>query len=321
MLNILTGEYVFDYLDLIGLPREKAAVFPKVVDSTEVVGHTGSGAFLSCGLPVGLPVIAGALDVAAATFGSGARQVGDAVSILGTTLSNQVIIDASQVSHEDVAGSTLCFITPHTFMRVLATSNGAGTIDWAIETLAPGKSYHDLETVLTKTIPVGSEGLFFLPYLNGERAPFRDARATASFAGLGLQHNTMHMLRAVYEGLAYGMRDCHTHLPQEETPINLCGGASKSSFLSQLCADVLGRPTRSIPKQEFGLLGMAMAWMTGMGMPLPEAVNTTESKLYSPRKDLTAIYDEGYTVFKELRRASQPFWQQRDAFLTHRNQD
>ena len=136
-----------------------------------------------------------------------------------------------------------------------------------------------------------------------------------------MQHNTLHMLRAVYEGLAYGMRDCHTHLPQGGTPINLCGGASKSNFLNQLCADVLGRPTRSIPKQEFGLLGMAMAWMTGMGMPLPETVNTASSKLYTPRKDLTAIYDEGYAVFKELRQASQPFWQQRDALLAHKNRD
>ena len=282
MLNILTGKYEFDLLDLMGMPHEKSTIFPQVVDSTTIVGHTDSATFSACGLPAGLPVIAGALDVAAATYGSGARQVGDAVSILGTTLSNQVIIDASQVSHEDVAGSTLCFITPDTFMRVLATNNGAGTIDWAIETLAPGQSYGDLETVLAKAVPAVSEGLFFLPYLNGERAPFREPRATASFAGLSMQHNTLHMLRAVYEGLAYGMRDCHTHLPQAGTPINLCGGASKSNFLNQLCADVLGRPTRSIPKQEFGLLGMAMAWMTGMGMPLPETVNTASSKLYTP---------------------------------------
>ena len=321
MLNILTGDYAFDLLPLMGMPREKSAVFPQVVDSTAVVGHTGSSASLACGLPAGLPVIAGALDVAAATYGSGARQAGDAVSILGTTFSNQVIMNASQVSHKDVAGSTLGFIPPNTFMRVLATNNGAGTLDWALETLAPGQSYNDLDVVLEKNIPAGSEGLFFLPYLNGERAPFREPRAAASFAGLGLQHNSLHMLRAVYEGLAYGMRDCHTRLPQGESPINLCGGASQSGFLSQLCADVLGRPTRSIPRREFGLLGMAMAWMAGMGLPLPEAVNTAESKLYTPRVDLTAIYNEGYAVFKELRQASQPFWQQRDAFMVRRNQD
>ena len=321
MLNILTGEYTFDLLPMMGMPREKSAVFPQVVDSTAIVGHTGPSAFVACGLPAGLPVIAGALDVVAATYGSGARQVGDAVSILGTTLSNQVIIDASQVSHEDVAGSTLGFITPNTFMRVLASTNGAGTIDWAREMLASGRGYDELEADLAQEIPAGSEGLFFLPYLNGERAPFRDTRATASFAGLGLQHTKLHMLRAVYEGLAYGMRDCHAHLPQSETTINLCGGASKSSFLSQLCADVLGRPTRSIPKREFGLLGMAMAWMFGVGISLPDTSNTAPSKLYTPREEFTAIYDEGYAVFKELRKASQPFWQQRDEFMIRHNQD
>ena len=118
----------------------------------------------------------------------------------------------------------------------------------------------------------------------------------------------------------YGMRDCHEHLPDSETTINLCGGASKSSFLSQLCADVLGRSTRSIPKREFGLLGMAMAWMTGMGMPLPEETNTSGSRLYTPREDITAIYNEGYAIFKELRQASQPFWQQRDQFIFRLNQ-
>lgn len=321
LLNILTGDYAFDLLSMMEMPREKSVVFPRVEDSTAVVGHTGAAAFLACGLPAGLPVIAGALDVAAATYGSGARQVGDAVSILGTTLSNQVIINASQVSHEDVAGSTLGFITPNTFMRVLATNNGAGTIDWARETFAPGQSYSDLETVLERTITAGSEGVFFLPYLNGERAPFREPRAAATFAGLGLQHNSLHMLRAVYEGLAYGMRDCHEHLPDSNTTINLCGGASKSNFLSQLCANVLGRPTRSIPKREFGLLGMAMAWMSGMGIPLPETTNISGSKLYTPQQEVTAIYDEGYAIFKELRQATQHFWQQRDAFLVRFHQD
>jgi sugar (pentulose or hexulose) kinase len=321
MLNILTNKYEFDLLPLMGMPREKATVFPQFVESTTTVGQTGTLVFSACALPAGLPVIAGALDVVASTYGSGARQTGDAVSILGTTLSNQVIIDASQVSHEDVAGSTLGFITPNTFMRILASTNGAGTVDWAREVLSPGRGYDELEAELEEKIPAGSEGLFFLPYLNGERAPFRDTRATASFAGLNIQHNRLHMLRSVYEGLAYGMRDCHAHLPQGDSPINLCGGASRSNFLSQLCADVLGRPTRSIPKREFGLLGMAMAWMAGMGLPLPDISKAAESKLYSPREELTAIYDEGYAVFKELRQASQAFWQQRDQFIYRLDQD
>ena len=321
MLNILTGKYEFGLLDMMEIPREKANAFPVFVDSSTVVGHSGGSAFQASAIPAGLPVIAGALDVVAATYGSGARQAGDAVSILGTTLSNQVIIDASQVSHKDVAGSTLGFITPNTFMRILASTNGAGTIDWAREALSPGQSYDELEKELNEKIPAGSEGLFFLPYLNGERAPFRETRATASFAGLNIRHNRLHMLRAVYEGLAYGMRDCHAHLPQGDSPINLCGGASKSSFLSQLCADMLGRPTRSIPKREFGLLGMAMAWMAGMGIPLPETADTAGSKLYTPRKEFTAIYDDGYEIYKDLRQTSQPFWQQRDEFIIRLDQE
>lgn len=318
MFNILSGEYAFDLLPLLGLPLTTAAVFPAVAESTAVVGKTGAGAFVGCGLPAGLPVIAGALDVAASTYGSGARRVGDAVSILGTTLSNQVILDASQVSHEDVAGSTLCFITPQTYMRVMASNNGAGTIAWARDMLAPGKSYAALDAELAQ-ISAGSEGLFFLPYLNGERAPFRDTRATASFAGLGLQHTPAHLLRAVYEGLAYSMRDCHAHLPPGETPVNLCGGASASAFLCQLCADVLGRPTRSIPEREFGLRGITLAWMAGMGLPVPEELDAQDSKLYLPRRALTRRYEEGYAIYKNLREASAAFWQQRDQFIYRHN--
>jgi sugar (pentulose or hexulose) kinase len=111
------------------------------------------------------------------------------------------------------------------------------------------------------------------------------------------------------------MRDCHAHLPQGDTPINLCGGASASRFLSQLCADVLGRPTRSIPDREFGLYGMALAWMAGMQMPLPETVDAGQGDVFLPCPALTALYDEGYAIFKELRQTSTDFWMQRDQFI------
>lgn len=315
LLNIRTGQYEFELLNLLGLPAELAAAFPPVVDSFSVVGIISPKASTDSGIPAGLPVMAGALDVAAATFGAGARQPGDGVTILGTTFSNQVIVDGSQVSHEDVAGSTLCYPYPDTYMRVLATSNGAAAIEWARAFLAPGMGFAEIEAELAR-IPVGSEGAFFLPYLNGERAPFRESRAAACFGGLTLRHTPFHMLRAVYEGLAYSLRDCYAHLPsKQEGTIILCGGASASRTLCQACADMLNRSLLRIPDREFGLLGMAAALIETLGYPRPDLNTDTQCELFTPQADAVQIYNEGFEVYKELRRSAFPFWTSRDEFL------
>jgi sugar (pentulose or hexulose) kinase len=314
LMNTLRDRYEFDQLTLMGLPIETRNVFPEILKSLEIIGETSPAAETACRLPAGLPVMAGALDVAAATFGAGARQPGDAVTILGTTFSNQVILSANQVSHEDVAGSTLCYLYPGMFMRVMATSNGAAVIDWARKTLLPILSLDEMEAGMA-AISAGAEGVFFQPYLNGERAPFRESRAAGAFVGITPRHSPFHLLRAVFEGLAYSLRDCYEHLPKGETPVILAGGASGSQTMCQICADVLQRPMLRVPEQEFGLYGMACALLETLGYEAPRHGLQQRGELFTPRPQMAALYQEGYSIYRNLREASMEFWRSRDRFI------
>jgi sugar (pentulose or hexulose) kinase len=314
LMNILKDGYEFDLLGLLGLPAATAQVFPEIVGSMEMVGSIGPAAAAACRLRSGLPVMAGALDVAAATFGAGARQPGDAVTILGTTFSNQVILSAGQVSHADVAGSTLCYLYPDTFMRVLATTNGASVIDWARKTFLPDLPLAEIENGLTE-VAAGAEGIFFQPYLNGERAPFRESRAAGAFHGITPRHNAYHLMRAVFEGLAYSLKDCYTHLPAGETPVILAGGASASKTLCQTCADALQRPMLRVPEQEFGLYGMACALLETLGRTPVQPAALTHGELFTPREEAAALYQAGFEIYRQLRQSAMAFWQARDQFL------
>jgi len=298
----------------MGLPHETRQVFPEIVDSLEIVGQTSPAAEAACHLPAGLPVMAGSLDVAATTFGAGARQPGDAVTILGTTFSNQVILDASQVSHTDVAGSTLCYLYPGTFMRVMATTNGAAAIEWARRTLLPQASLEEMEQGIAAT-PEGCEGVFFQPYLNGERAPFRESRAAGAFHGITPRHTPQHLMRAVFEGLAYSLRDCYDHLPKGDTPVILAGGASASRTMCQICANVLNRPMLRVPDQEFGLYGMASALLEKLGYAPARRAAVQEGEIFSPQAASVKRYADGFAIFRQLRDSEVEFWKARDRFL------
>lgn len=314
LMNILQDRYEFDQLELMGLPRETRQVFPEIVDSLEIVGQTSPAAEAACRLPAGLPVMAGSLDVAATTFGAGARQPGDAVTILGTTFSNQVILDASQVSHTDVAGSTLCYLYPGTFMRVMATTNGASAIEWARRTLLPQASLEEMEQGIAAA-PEGCEGVFFQPYLNGERAPFRESRAAGAFHGITPRHTPQHLMRAVFEGLAYSLRHCYDHLPKGDSPVILAGGASASRAMCQICANVLNRPMLRVPDQEFGLYGMASALLEKLGYVSARGAAVQEGEFFSPQAASVRRYADGFGIYRQLRDSELEFWKARDRFL------
>ncbi len=316
MFNILDNRYEFGLLDLLGLTEGERRLFPPVHPSMALVGCVSPTGGQASAVPIGIPVMAGSIDLAAAAFGAGARQPGDAITILGTTFTNQVILSREMVDHKDTAGSILYHVNPGRYIRVMSPSNGAGVTTWARQHLAGKMSFEALEAQL-EDVPVGASGLFFLPYMNGERAPFRDAMATGSFHGLTVKHTSWHMLRAVYEAMVYSVRDCHTHLPPGETPIRLCGGASVSTLLCQMTADVLNRPAVRVPSREFGLLGMADALWQAMGRPVARENELFTLEHFYPDPQRAAIYDRGFEIYQDLRMSQRRFWQSRDLFQQH----
>ena len=117
-------------------------------------------------------------------------------------------------------------------------------------------------------VPAGAEGVTFLPYLQGERTPHRDASLRAAFVGLSLAHSRAHMTRAVLEGVCFALRDCLAVLQEIDlapTGVLLTGGGAKSAFIRRLQADVFGLPASTVNREEGPAYGAALLAGVGAG--------------------------------------------------------
>lgn len=265
LLSRVSGEYDTGMLQLLGIP-EALPLLPEIVPSRSIVGRVRDGALP--GVPEGTPVIAGSLDVAAAAEGLGIRDAGQTLCILGTTFCVLRMIGDS-VSEWPRIGSILYSLSPGRSLRLLASLNGSAVLDWG-RRLFGGLEIRRAEEEASRIEP-GANGLCFLPFIFGERAPFRDAAASGSFMGLRAHHERAHMLRAIYEGLAMVVRMCIDSMGSCGTPegseVIVAGGAAGSALFCGILADLLQRSVVRRDVAEPGiegvfslLAGRAPAW-------------------------------------------------------------
>ncbi len=221
----LTGEYAMDKADGAGtvlfdlkardwsdevlaaldIPR---AWMPKTFEGTEFTGTITDEAAALTGLKVGTPVAAGGGDQAAGAVGMGVVEAG----IVGLTVGTSGVVFATTPSalvEPEGRLHAFCHAVPDMWHFMGVMLSAAGSLQWYRDTLAPEMGFDDLLKE-AESIPAGSEGLYFLPYLSGERTPHPDPLARGAFIGLTLRHSRAHMTRAVLEGVAFGLKDSFT---------------------------------------------------------------------------------------------------------------
>jgi xylulokinase len=155
--------------------------------------------------------------------------------------------------------------------------------------------------------PRGSEGLFFLPYLSGERTPHCDALARGSWVGLSLRHGRPHLARSVMEGATYGMRDGLEIIKGLGVPVDeirLSGGGARSPFWRQLQADIYGQDVCTINAEEGPAYGVALLAAAGTGAykDVVEACHATIQVTARVSTDPQAarFYDKAYPIYRQL---------------------
>src|SRR5262249_35758955 len=164
-------------------------------------------------------------------------------------------------------------------------------------------------------VPAGSEGLFFLPYLSGERSPHPDPLARGAFIGLNLGHDRRHLLRAVLEGVAYGLRDgldlVHAAGMPARSQVRASGGGIASALWRQVLADVLEAELATVSTTEGAAYGAALlathaaGWFGSVEAAVAALVRATP--VASPGPD-AARYREGHAAYSELYPALRPFF-------------
>jgi xylulokinase len=222
---------------------------PRLLESPEVSGAT----------PSGVPVAAGAGDQAAGALGVGVDRPGPLSVVLGT--SGVVFAALPEFSADaDARVHAFCHAVPGAWHAMGVMLSAAGSLQWLRDAAAPETGFAALIEEAAGWEP-GAEGLTFLPYLAGERTPHADPDARGSFTGLSLRHDRGALVRAVLEGVAYGLRDSLDLLRElgvAPERARVSGGGARSGLWLRIVASVLELPLERPAVEEGAAYGAAL---------------------------------------------------------------
>lgn len=262
MLDVRGRRWSYELLDRLGIDLE---MLPRLVESTEVSGEISREGAEMTGLRPGILVIAGAGDNAAGAIGAGLVVPGTMGVTIGTS-GVVFIVTASPTFDPQGRTHSLCHAIPGRWHMTGVTLAAGYSLKWFRDTFAPGASYDEL-TAEAASVPSGSEGLIWQPYLMGERSPHMDAGARASFTGISANHGRGHFTRAVMEGVAFSLLESIEIFRDLGAPISeirLGGGGASSALWRQIQADAFGRQVSTIEADEGAAFGAAL--LAGVGV-------------------------------------------------------
>ena len=281
-----------EVLRALGIPVEW---LPRVLESSDVSGSTQSR----------VPVAAGAGDQQAGALGVGVIGPGPLSVVLGTSGVVFAALDHYACDRE-ARVHAFCHAVPGVWEAMGVMLSAAGSLRWLRDALAPGAGYEELTAEAASWQP-GAEGLLFLPYLQGERTPHADPNARGAFTGLSLVHDRGALVRAVLEGVAYGLRDSLELLRELGVEPELgraSGGGARSRLWLEIVASVLGLPLELTAVEEGAAYGAALLGGVAAGVfsGAEEAVSAcvTVRDLVQPNPDWQETYERGYARFRAL---------------------
>lgn len=308
-LDPATLAYSDEMIDALG-HRRFAHLLAPVRPPHESAGTLTDAAAAELGLRAGVPVATGLVDSAACPVGLGALADQDGWVVLGTTAT----VAVNRVDRA-AADSGIGILIPTgrgtQVLEALSSMVGTPNLDWVRDTLGfADRGWNDLER-LARTAPDGSGGVIYLPYgsPSGERAPFVDAAASASWVGMNVTTTPAQLLRSVFEGLALSVAECLDLLDAAER-VHVCGGGARSDLLCQLLADVSGRTIVRTADPEVGARGAATVALVaaGLAVDLDAAVRVfpADAVEFAPRP--SPALSAAREVFARVRAALRPEW-------------
>jgi xylulokinase len=261
------------------------------------------------GLAAGTPVVGGGGDQAASAVGNGIVEEGIVSCTIGT--SGVVFAHMEKVAY-DPAGRvhTFCHAVRDKW-HVMGVTQGAGlSLQWLRNQLFPGVPY-DALTAEAAQSPVGAQGLFWLPYLMGERTPHLDATIRGGWVGLTARHVRADLIRAVIEGVSYSLCDCLEIVEGLGVPVEsvrASGGGAKSEFWRGLLASILNKRVVTLETQEGSAYGAALLALAGTGAysSVPEACRATIRETASVCPADAAYYAKAHRVYQSMYPALRP---------------
>jgi len=310
LFDVVNRRWSTELAGRLGIDR---SILPYVYESPDISGRVSEAGAAATGLKAGTPVMGGAGDQAASAVGNGIVEPGVVSCTIGT--SGVVFAHTDKPTYDpDGRVHTFCHALPGAW-HVMGVTQGAGlSLQWFRNQFAPGASYDEL-TAEAATAAECSQGLFWLPYLMGERTPHLDACARGGWIGLTAKHTRADMIRSILEGVCFSQKDCLDIIDEMGVPVHsirLSGGGARSPFWRQMFADVFHKPVVTLESQEGSAYGAAVLALVGTGAysTVVEACAATvrESDRLASRAYESQLYSRGHQVYKALYPTLKPIY-------------
>ncbi len=334
----MTGEYATEVGDASGtllldvkkrawsqqaldLMKIDSALLPQCFESHVVSGKLHAAAARALGLAAGVPVVGGSGDQPAGAVGNGIVNAGIVSATLGT--SGVVFAHADKPIYDPQGRvHTMCAAVEGKWCVFGCMLSAGGSLQWfrnnmAMDEVALAKKKkvdaYMLMDQQAAEAEAGCEGLFFLPYLTGERCPYPNPQASGGWIGLTARHNRSHMIRSVMEGVSFGMADAleiMDGMGLDIKTVRLSGGGARSPLWRQMQADIYNKPVAIINSEEGPAYGVAILAGVGTGVwkDVPQACKAVirETVKRKPNAKLAKIYAAHHQQYQRLYRALEP---------------
>lgn len=322
-----TRSYSNSVIDFLGLDNLKY-LLPEIVDGVTSHHELDADAARLTGLPAGTPVVLGYVDVACTALGAGLYEPGTdtGCSIIGSTgMHMRLATSPDDVQlNRDLTGYTMCMPILGIYAQMQSNMAATLNIDWIVslagnlfKSVGIEKSKSELLAHMEGWLAdAKAASVTYHPYISdaGERGPFVDASARASFIGLSSSHGFGDLVRAVFDGLALAARDCYAGMGPLPKRVRVTGGAARSASLRRILGGALGASIQTSEREEAGAAGTAMIAAVSLGIygSMADCVKdwvTPFQRTPEPADDkLAKIYEQAFPAYRQSRLALQPVW-------------
>jgi gluconokinase len=303
LFDIIQLKWNTEACTLAGITPDKLS---EPVNTTYKRSDLGAKLSSSLKLKPGTSFVIGASDGCCANLGSFVTGPDIASLTIGTSGAVRITSPKPVYNYEAMIFNYL--LNQNTFVCGGAINNGGNILSWLIKSFLDKKSagHSEYESVFSSitTISAGSDGLVFLPYLYGERAPLWDTKSCGVFFNIKPNHTQAHFLRAGLEGVCFALNDVLQTLEQSSGPIkqlNISGGFITSPVWVQMLADITGKTLAIVQQEDASAIGAVFLAMNALGIPRPAAQQSLDKELSILADGAThQTYQKMFPIFKKL---------------------
>lgn len=296
-------EWAWGLIDRLGLERE---LFPECTESSERVGVITAECEGLTGLKAGTSVVCGGGDTPMQALGNGMIAPGTLASNIGTASQISSILNKPLYDRQ-FRTNTFCHVKEDTWMIMGANLSGGVALQWLKNQILLMDSFDEM-TAMAQGVPPGSDGLLFLPYLNGERTPYNDPNAKGIYLGLTLKHTRAHMIRSTMEGIVFGLKNSiriFENLDIRFDKIIASGGGARSRLFLELQADIFNKEIYTSAVREQACAGAAVTAAVGVGAfynyeEACESMVHLNPEVFLPDSERSKQYAERFLVFQRI---------------------